>query len=1266
MRNSFCADDIASLDDVVRQALKHSSDSGGDCDTVPSFSSAMPAMDAATTHAILSQLSDSGRGLPSRLAHTPTAQALRKLCQAFVERYRTPDALLVDTAWWASEAARLRNNGGALNPQLRSKPLPSPVPTAVEREELMQRAAQLVRATHQSSTCVELRCGSSNGSNSGLQASTRHLPGALANTVPIANNTTAPAPSYPLHRYDNGDTNVLCFDDPTSPPNGQQSTWEIFEFGSGDGELHRSNELHDRMRKEEACVRVLESWLLHALPETPEMGQNHEEDASEESDTSRGESLAYVLHLRPELVTRHEELFTLLHLVAGSTCRNPTELWTTTAFTLFQALPPRAQLDFLHHMLACLQESGPRTEQKTLVLMDLMQQLLWEFAENWLPLLDSEVTDAFLSVVALVVIPFAAVLDAVDPAATWLAQWCTRPSFQSALHALAVERLDVLDGLCSVSRTSSHAACVLLHVLPYMSKSSADGKGAVSSSSQEESKRTDSNKNDEPELRWVALVCDLVQLLSERPARFSPAVCELGTYSLCACAAQLPFSAKEGCVTHLMEALQQRPLCGAESEAAPAAEGPLVFSFQFLTELLLEDNAEESRYSASVWDSLDGPLRLQMQCAVGTVAAASPPSNSSQVALSSSAVTALQECWSRLLCCFCGRLPQTIAALVEDIIAGLPAGAPQESRRACLFTPHTLIAVSSTLRGWAALQPHLPQLSSVLSSLGRWGLLLQGIIEFADDAAVYGASVSPPASARTPSPGHKPAKSVSPRELQYRDVDFLSPSSVALCLRWCTFDEAHRGLVTAAREALQHFLSCVQRSGTACSADQWPLQWPVEASPHAGTTDVSYGEDTARNARHVRSLVCYQSLALLLTSIELPTAAEAVRGDAEDNVDAVDCIWVQLKDLWLAPAQLLDAEEGGRHTSPPPSSSPSLPPTAPTTTSRLHNYPPFDEDSLLTLLCALTLCILVRPSAEYKTWLCPDVVPRRLRPLRRLCVERRGVDPVYFMVRYITSGKGRKRLPAILLDGCDAELTVDTVIDVSDFTDGEDLPMGEVAVPVSETAVDELLHAAFPCVEDQVITTATSPPSLSPHSSAVEKTKDSVAQPTWSHGLWMLARTLLSHQTSLRTTPAALCQLLASRSTDEWNRFVSYGERALAVSTLLESDWPAAVAALRSAHVDVVYLASLCVSSWLQLPATHTTSARRKLAWAALQYFAHNGIAAYDALVARSLTAHVERLQRDSGLSASEAVIFPQSRVLPLPSTLFVLLTVKPLTLATP
>ena len=1297
MHSPPCTHVTPSLDDIVQRVTQQRGDASAS-------SSSPPEAATAAVHAVLSQLPDPAGPHAAELAQTPTVQAVRKLCHAFVERYRTPDALLLDTAWWASEAARLRGTGpsnAAAPPRL----LPSPTPTAAEREELLLCTAQLVRATHQSATPADLYSNSCSG---GANGGTRQRKTAVA-----ALSSTGSALTRSLPHEEGGETNVLRFDEPTPLRSPRESNWESLELPGG-AELQRSGELPGRVRKEEACLHVLDAWVEEEGG-AASADVRHDEGgatASKSAEASRVESLACVLHRRPEFVTRHAELSTLLRLVACSTCRNPTEQWTATALALFSALPPRPQLDFMHQLLAALRCERPcaREGQLDAPLLLFVQHLLRDLPEYWLSLLDSEVTHLFIDVLSSVVLPFAAVLEVVDPAAAWLAQWCTRPSFALAVNSLIAEHPGVLRDLCAKLKSSSHTLCVLLHVLPYWSRHAQDG---VDGTFLHEDGKAVATHEEKPaqEPPWLTLFRDLQQLLCVAPANLIAAVYELGSVSLCTCVLRLPASVKASCAADLVEALLRCSARGCSEGAelasttgadvgAAAQAGSLLFAFQLLVELLCGAGSAVTWCPASVWNALDGPVRAQMCAATAEDGDRSTgedvqgrdgsPREAKLSIFTGEVTTALQRCWSNLLCCHACHLPQSLAALVREVVM-VPA-ADVSSQIPRLLTWHTLIAVSSTLQGWSALQPHLTQLSShlggassccsVSASTRQCRSLLHAILAF-DDCATphFAAAASPSAlpSARTPPPPLKPSEPESPRDSQYAHVDFFSPRCVALFLRWCTNAELRTGLVSAAHEASAYFLGCIQRpdaqdgrgnhtrhdsadgTGEASSPDEWPLLWPVEAYPRTGSTDLSYTESTAASTRHMRSLACYQSLALLLACTALPPLCDGA-GDG-DGDDTLDRVWRQLDDLWLRPAQLFleKGDSAGELALPP----------APPPASRLRNYPPFEEESLLALLCALALCILVRPSAEYRAWLWPGAVQQRLRPLRRLCVARRGVDPCYFMVRYITSGKGRKRLPAILLDGFAADLTVDTVIDVSDFTEGEDLPTGKAASAVSDSAVQELLQAAFPAAESSDVFTVKSLSVSNMENSSVNnssvhgKTSVAGAQRPWSPGLRRLARTLLAHQAVLKTTPVALRQLLASRSAEEWERFVRHDERALAVSAVLEVDYPAAAAVLRGGHVDVVYLASLCVSCWLQLPGTHVTSARRKLAWAALQYFIHHGVTAYDGFVAGSLAAHVERLQCDSAMAVNEAVIFPQSRALPLPSSLFVLLLVKPFTLAT-
>lgn len=1175
MQRNACTGVTCSLDDVVQQSVQQASASL----TSPPIN----------RYDLLSDLidADASNDAAQRLSQTPTAQALRTLCHAFIERYHALDALHCDTAWWTSEVARLREEQRtSLAPAPAAAPHTSP-PSALfsplEKEELLQRTAHLLRATHSRDIMPE--------------------------TSIVRRASSSPlgaVPDPPPHMISTA-VNVLQLDDAVPATD---NTWDSLDLVSGSA-MQRSADVHGRVRKDEECLRVLDAWVVGG----------DVEGSGSVRDSERLESLVYLLRHRPELVTGHAEASLLQRRVVSSTCRSPAEPWIAAAFTLFQAVGAHAQLDFIRDAIACAEAAlDPSVVGDDVRLLTFILRLLRELPECWTSLLDSEVTDVFLLVVAHVVVPFADALDQVDPVASWLAQWSMRPSFSLSMTALLRDGADAVARLHAQQSRSSHAACVLLHLLPHMVGGDSgtagvrggDGAAAASASP-----------------AWLPLFRDLTQALTDAAGHPTSPVFELGFCSLASCAARLPQADQNLCIDRLLHSLlstqaELLPLEEAPAGVAAVGGGAYVFGFRLLTELLLLLPDTSGEFAAQcgspgVWDAIDGPLRTQLQTHLATTSVNS---------LTGADVRFLQQAWTDLLCAHASRLPLSLAALVAATLTAQAEPPAQQQQRPprSLFSWATLAAVSSTGSGWTALHPHLMQISTDKAppaAIGRWAALLRAIVAHSPSAssgaaAPFSTNIAALSSNCRLSPSRR-----TPETSLHHHIASCSPHSVALLLRWSTVSVACDGLVAAAQEAARFYFNATQRStskaGSEDCAMRWPLLWPVEAYPSAGGVDLSYAEDDSTSARNVRSLACYQSLALFLTCTALPSTAA--------GKDTLEFVWGQLVDVWLSPAQVLHDNDGDAPQPSPEQSSP-------------INGPPFQEASLVTLLCAVAVCILVRPSAEYATWFAPDAVARRLRPLRRFCVARCGVDPVYFMVRYVTSGKGRKRLPAILLDGCEAELTVDTVVDVCDFAEGEEWPAGDVALPVTSAEVEDVLRL----VKSQT----------SSDGSSTQVSSEVVA----------LARRLLGHRAALRTTPSALQQLLAARTAEEWGAFAQTTLRALAVGNLLLALHPAAAGILRGADVDVFYLASLCVASWMGLPETHLTSSRRKLCWAGLRYVSQHGVAAFDGYVARSLAAHVERLHGEDVSCVGEALLLPQQRPLPLPSSLFVLLLVKPFSLA--
>ncbi|CAG9577066.1 conserved hypothetical protein [Leishmania major strain Friedlin] len=1057
------------------------------------------------------------------------------LCQGYLETYETPEALARDTAWWLGEAACLH---AAHTEGKRHTHVPGEAPSAaVERwGELMRHMTEVVESTH-------------------------HI------TAAQRQGDAIPALSLsPLQKPDaSGEANLLQFGNDV-----QNGAWESLEIL--DSSPHGGGGASAAMHRDEECLRVLEAALRNPT--------QHRDEEAELLD-----SLRYLLKHRPELILQHENFTDLQQAVIDRACLHEESGWTGAALSLFQALPPRAQLDFTHAAISALRSLGRIGKSAGQSLVRFLHLLLMELPQGWVSLLDYEVTEVFVRVLTDVVVPCGKLFGEVDPRAVWLKEWLARPSLALSLDAVLHSHLCLLDDLAA-QLPSPHAACVLLYLLPQLSELTEPQDPSTPPSQQP----------------WPRLFRVLLQLLCGEVGP-DAGLYEVGAHALCRCAGSLSPADKES----TFEVASKVVLGWAPAVASPAHDAQFVFALRLLTTLLIGASDKTPWCSPCAWKLVDGPLFAQSRALLPTRKGRRSSAHSLFRALILDVSDVVRECWARLLQAQAPKLPITLAAVVNDVCGGGSA-----------FRWTELVWVSTTLAGWTALQPYIRTVKEgVTDPSARWAELLNAIVEvgggaFDATSEMWAFSTT----SASPSTKKKSRPSGCLRS--------LTPHSVALLLRWSTCAVARDGLAEAARAASLAFL----RGGPHAESRRlrWPLLLPVEAYPQVGWSDLSFGEDAFGVARAARAGACYQSIHLLLGSTALP--ADNGGGGSDPSRELLEEIWGQLVDLWLAPAQLT------------PDSA-----VAPT------NRPPFGEDSLLTLLSAMALCVLVRPSAEFRAWFDPAVAQQRIRQLRRLCEERRGVDPLYFMVRFVTSGKGRKRLPAILLDGFEADLTVDTVCDVDSFTEGEALPTGDIAAAATEEEAQQLqamirrLSSSHSAPPSKAQAPAASPP---PHSKA----------------LAAVARSLLANRTALRVTRHDVEQCLARRSAEEWASYANTEARVLAVCAQLEQQHSASTALLSGAQVDMVFLVSLCLRSWLGLPTTHSTPARRKLYWTALQCFSEHGIAAYDALVARSIALHVERALRESAAVVKGAVLFPVSRSVPLPSALFAHLLVRPFALA--
>ncbi|CBZ28387.1 conserved hypothetical protein [Leishmania mexicana MHOM/GT/2001/U1103] len=1062
------------------------------------------------------------------------------LCHGFLETYETPEALARDTVWWSGEAACLHaaHTEGKRNTQV---PCEAPSAAVEEWGELMRRMTEVVESTH-------------------------HITAAPRQEAAI------PALSLsPTRKPDaSGEVNLLQFGNDVE--NGAWESLEILDSSPHGGGAAAA------MHRDEECLRVLEAAM-----------RNPTQQRDEEAELL--DSLRYLLRHRPELIVQHENFADLQEAVVDHACLHEQSGWTEAALSLFQALPPRAQLDFMHAAISAVSSPSRAGKSAGLSLVRFLHLLLMELPQGWVPLLDYEVTEVFVRVFRDVVVPCGRLFSEVDPCAVWLEQWSARPSFALSLNAVLHSHRCLLDDLAA-QLPSPHAACVLLYLLPQLSECTKPQDASTKSSQQP----------------WPGLFRVLLQLLCGEVGP-DTGLYEVGAHALCRCAGSLLPADKETS----FEVASKVVLGWAPAVASPAHDAQFVFALRLLTTLLIGTCNKALWCSPCAWKLMDGPLFAQSRALLLTRKERRLSAHSLFRALTLDVSDVVRECWTRLLQAQTPKLPISLAAVVGDVCGGGSA-----------FRWTELVWVSTTLAGWTALQPYMRTVKEdVTDPSARWAELLNAIVEvgggtFDTTSEMWGVSTT----STSPSTKKKSHPSGCLRS--------LTPYSVALLLRWSTCAVARNGLAEAARAASLAFL----RGGPQAESrrTRWPLLLPAEAYPQVGWSDLSFGEDAFGVARATRAGACYQSIHVLLGSTALP--ADDGGDDSDSGRELLEEIWGQLVDLWLAPAQLTPDSAGSATSAAVPT-----------------NRPPFGEASLLSLLSAMALCVLVRPSAEFRAWFDPAVAQQRIRQLRRLCEERRGVDPIYFVVRFVTSGKGRKRLPAILLEGFEAELTVDTVCDVDSFTEGEALPTGDIAAAATEEEAQQLQ-----AMIRRLSSSHSAPPS--------EAQAPVASPPLHPKALAAVAKSLLANRTTLRVTRHDVEECLARRSAEEWASYGNTEARVLAVCAQLEQQHSASVALLSSAQVDMVFLVSLCLRSWLGLPTTHSTPARRKLCWTALQCFSEHGIAAYDALVARSIALHVERATRESAAFVKDAVLFPLSRSVPLPSALFAHLLVRPFALA--
>lgn len=313
------------------------------------------------------------------------------------------------------------------------------------------------------------------------------------------------------------------------------------------------------------------------------------------------------------------------------------------------------------------------------------------------------------------------------------------------------------------------------------------------------------------------------------------------------------------------------------------------------------------------------------------------------------------------------------------------------------------------------------------------------------------------------------------------------------------------------------------------------------------------------------------------------------------------------------------------------------------------------DESLLTLLSTAALCLLVSVGAEEWLWRSPPDSRRRLERLRGMCVGRRGVDPVYFVVRFLTSGgKGRRRLRPILLGGFGAELQIETTIPVDEFLDGEEYPRQSAAAAGDGTNATGKPAPARAGASELVVK------AFGHLAVSAAARAEFVAGPC-------LALVRLAHPGS---TSDLLVSLLRRQPLEAWLFFGDTQRCASAVARMAArpaGDEAAALhGILNASGIDLHFVATVCVGAWLRSPPLLEVDAATPsggLLRASLKEFMKRGPMPWVELASTSLVQHVLAAAREYPAMQAQGSPNGGSPPLTVPSALFVDVLSRPFAL---
>ncbi|CCW68774.1 unnamed protein product [Phytomonas sp. Hart1] len=298
------------------------------------------------------------------------------------------------------------------------------------------------------------------------------------------------------------------------------------------------------------------------------------------------------------------------------------------------------------------------------------------------------------------------------------------------------------------------------------------------------------------------------------------------------------------------------------------------------------------------------------------------------------------------------------------------------------------------------------------------------------------------------------------------------------------------------------------------------------------------------------------------------------------------------------------------------------------------------DDTRLFLLCLVSLALFFSSQCEEALWHSGSPAHQRLTQLCDVFQQRAGIDPLFIVGRFLTSGKGRKRLLPILLNGFNANLTVDAVQTFQPFAYRK--PFSTQLQPLQMTVNTD--YALL------VIEKAFS------HESNVKMHENTLVEFI---SLWVQACSGMDKV----PTPEHVSLLLRKRSLTEWLHFLDKQERAVSVARgVMAYDTCNLCQLLQSFGVDTLYLSTFCVTRWMS-PAKGINKAKNNSFKNSVKLFVDNGLQHWDEFVASCLIAHISSVTQDGTELAPRMWEISYSSLVPLPSSLFAELLLRPFTL---